>query len=83
MRELLGRVNSSSIFSFCESIENAQVVSHGLHGEPENLSSDKVFLKTKDKAIVEFKFVSHPEFIEKNIIFFFREGTTRGVGRVI
>ncbi len=45
--------------------------------------ANKVCLRTKDKAIVEFKFVSHQEFLEKDMIFFFREGTTRGVGKVI
>ena len=45
--------------------------------------SDKVCLKTKDKAIVEFKFTAHQEFLEKDMIFFFREGTTRGVGKII
>ena len=45
--------------------------------------SDKVCLKTKDKAIVEFKFTAHQEFLEKDMIFFFREGTTRGVGKIV
>lgn len=51
--------------------------------EVQNDDSEKVCLKTKDKAIVEFNFLQHQEFVEKNMIFFFREGTTRGVGRVI
>ena len=46
-------------------------------------SSEKVCLRTKDKAIVEFKFISHQEFVEKDMIFFFREGTTRGVGKIV
>jgi elongation factor 1-alpha len=46
-------------------------------------NSEKISIRTKDKAIVEFKFVSHQEFLEKDMIFFFREGTTRGVGRII
>jgi GTPase len=45
--------------------------------------SNTICLRTKDKAIVEFKFLSHHEFVEKDMIFFFREGTTRGVGKVI
>jgi GTPase len=39
-------------------------------------------LKLGDKALVKFRFVQHPEFMEKESIFFFREGTTRGVGTV-
>jgi len=45
--------------------------------------SNTICLRTKDKAIVEFKFLSHHEFVEKDMIFFFREGTTRGVGKVM
>lgn len=44
---------------------------------------DKLTLKTNDKAIVVFEFVYKPEFIEIDSIFFFREGTTRGVGKII
>jgi elongation factor 1-alpha len=39
-------------------------------------------LKIKDTAEVGFRFIQHPEFIEEGTIFFFREGTTRGVGIV-
>ena len=39
-------------------------------------------LKIGDKAIVKFRFVQQPEFMEKEAKFFFREGTTRGVGVV-
>lgn len=39
-------------------------------------------LKMGDKADVKFRFVSHPEFIEKGMKFFFRESTTRGVGTI-
>lgn len=39
-------------------------------------------LKMGDRAIVKFRFVQQPEFMEKESIFFFREGTTRGVGIV-
>ncbi len=53
------------------------------HENNENTNQDKVCIRTKDKAIVEFKFISHQEFMEKDMIFFFREGTTRGVGKVI
>ena len=45
--------------------------------------NDKEFLKSNDNAIVTFKFKSHKEFIEKDMIFFFRDGGTKGVGEVI
>lgn len=37
-------------------------------------------IKTGDKALIEFKFKYKPEFVETDSTFFFREGTTRGVG---
>jgi elongation factor 1-alpha len=40
-------------------------------------------LHTGDTAFVTFKFKYKPEFIEPKSIFFFREGTTRGVGEII
>ncbi len=38
------------------------------------------YLKVGDTATVFFKFKHHPEYVEKGTTFFFREGTTRGVG---
>jgi len=35
-----------------------------------------------DEAIVRFRFVDHPEFIEPGSDFFFREGRTRGLGTI-
>ena len=37
-------------------------------------------LKVGDKGLVEFEFQYDAEFLEPNMIFFFREGMTRGVG---
>jgi elongation factor 1-alpha len=42
--------------------------------------SDKENLRTGDQCKVKFKFLYYPEFIQKGLIFFFREGKTRGVG---
>ncbi|ARF09802.1 GTP binding translation elongation factor [Indivirus ILV1] len=39
-------------------------------------------LKLGDRKEVSFRFFSHPEFVEEGMTFFFREGTTRGVGIV-
>ena len=46
------------------------------------LLSPEQILKVGDEAIVSFRFISHPEFIEPGMRFFFREGTTRGTGSV-
>ena len=43
---------------------------------------DNQELKMGDIANVAFRFIQHPEFIEPNMVFFFREGSTRGVGTV-
>ena len=40
-------------------------------------------LRSGDSCLVHFTFQYHSEFIEKNMIFFFRDGNTKGVGEVI
>ncbi len=40
-------------------------------------------LKTGDNELVKFTFNRHKEFIEKNMILFFRDGTTKGIGEVV
>ena len=40
-------------------------------------------LRCNDSSIVTFTFKYHPEFIEKKMVFFFRDGNTKGVGEVI
>ena len=44
---------------------------------------DDEYLKSQDNGIVRFKFKNNKEFIEKNMIFFFRDGLTKGVGEII
>lgn len=44
---------------------------------------DKKLLRSGDNKIVKFTFNYHSEFIEENMIFFFRDGTTKGVGEVL
>jgi len=41
------------------------------------------FLRSGDNKIVKFSFSFRPEYIEENMVFFFRDGTTKGVGQVI
>ena len=42
-----------------------------------------IVLRSGDNKIVKFTFNYHPEFMEENMIFFFRDGTTKGVGSVL
>ena len=47
------------------------------------LLEEDIQLRSGDNCLVEFTFQYHSEFIEKNMIFFFRDGNTKGVGEVI
>ncbi len=49
----------------------------------DNTSNCKPSLKTGDSNLVEFTFTKHAELIEENMIMFFRDGTTKGVGEVV
>ena len=44
---------------------------------------DNECLRTGDKGLVEFRFKYRPEFIEKDDILIFREGKTKGIGKII
>lgn len=39
-------------------------------------------MRSGDRALVKFRFVYRPEYLTKGTLFVFREGGTRGVGRV-
>jgi len=45
--------------------------------------TSKQSLKTGDSSIVSFTFARHPELIEQNMIMFFRDGNTKGMGEVV
>jgi len=47
----------------------------------EEMNRDKI--RTGDKATIKFRFKYRPEFIEKEDILVFREGRTKGIGRII
>ena len=47
------------------------------------LLNDNNSLKTGDNSIVSFTFARNPELIEENMIMFFRDGTTKGIGEVV
>ena len=50
----------------------------------DNIVQDKNnILRSGDNKVVKFTFTYHPEFMEENMIFFFRDGTTKGVGEVL
>lgn len=40
-------------------------------------------LRTGDRSIVDMEFVYHPEYIMEQTLFFFREGKTKGIGKVL
>lgn len=44
---------------------------------------DNECLRTGDKGIVNFRFKYRPEFVEKDDILIFREGKTKGIGKII
>ena len=44
---------------------------------------DDIQLRSGDTCIINFSFIYHSEFMEENMIFFFRDGNTKGVGEVI
>ena len=46
-------------------------------------SIDNECLRTGDKGIVNFRFKYRSEFIEKDDILIFREGKTKGIGKII
>lgn len=43
----------------------------------------KEYLRLGDKAIVEFKFCFRPEYIQPDTMMIFREGKTKGIGKII
>ena len=47
------------------------------------IDMDKEYLRSYDEANVRFKFMYKPEFVECGSLFLFREGLTKGVGKII
>ncbi|KAJ3320174.1 Short integuments 2, mitochondrial [Boothiomyces sp. JEL0866] len=45
--------------------------------------TDKQILRTGDRSIVRFRFLQHPEYIKVGTKVLFREGRTKGVGKVV
>jgi GTPase len=47
------------------------------------ISMDKELVRTGDKARVVFEFMYHPEYLEDNSALVFREGRTKGIGKIV
>jgi elongation factor 1-alpha len=46
-------------------------------------NDNKNILRCKEMAVVKFKFLHHPEFINKDQFFIFRDGRIKGIGKVV
>jgi len=55
----------------------------GISQSAQIVNMDKEYLRSFDEANVRFKFMYKPEFIECGSLFLFREGLTKGVGKII
>ena len=47
------------------------------------LSLSQELLRTGDKGIIKFRFMSAPEYLHEGVSILFREGRTRGLGKII
>ena len=47
------------------------------------ITMDKENLRTGDKAELKFRFKYRPEFIEMDDVLVFREGRTKGIGKIV
>ena len=55
----------------------------GISQSAQIVNMDKEYLRSFDEANVRFKFMYKPEFIECGSLFLFREGLTKGIGKII
>ena len=55
----------------------------GVSQSAQIVNMDKEYLRSFDEANVRFKFMYKPEFVECGALFLFREGLTKGVGKII
>ena len=46
------------------------------------LKMNKEYLRSNDDAVITFKFMFHPEYIEEGCVFVFRDGLTKGIGKI-
>jgi len=55
----------------------------GISQSVQIIDMDKEYLRSYDEAIVRFKFMYKPEYLECGSLFLFREGLTKGIGKII
>lgn len=72
------RINYQPVIH-CGNIKQAAKVCEIIDNET---NQKKEILRSGDKAKIKFKFMFHPEFLEDNSLLVFREGKTKGVGRI-
>lgn len=65
----------------CNNISQAVIVKKIYDGE--NNQEEKVLIRGKDKAQVEFELMFRGEYLEEGDLFIFREGRVRGLGRIM
>jgi elongation factor 1-alpha len=46
-------------------------------------SMEKELMRTGDRSKIKFRFMHRPEYIEKNNFLVFREGQTKGIGKIV
>ena len=47
------------------------------------IGMDKDSIRTRDTAVVEFQFISRPEYVKVGSSLIFREGRTKGIGKIV
>lgn len=47
------------------------------------VNMDKSILRTGDRAVVRFRFMQYPEYIKLGSKVLFREGRTKGLGKIV
>ena len=64
---------------------NYQPVIHcgGISQSAKICEIDKEYLRTGDKARIRFQFMNRPEHLETGTKLMFREGETKGVGKIV
>jgi GTPase len=46
------------------------------------INMEKEYLRSHDESIMRFRFIYRPEYVENGSIFVFREGLTKGIGKI-
>jgi GTPase len=63
--------------------QSASMIEISTDNNPNYEKTGIVFVRSGDRAKIQFRFASYPEYVRKGLTFVFREGTTRGVGKVV